>query len=88
MTMKVILDARLMNERIETHMYLKRHLQLPEYYGNNLDALYDCLSEFNRTIIKIKNCNLAGDYFDKIYCVMLEAEKTNDELTIILLDNE
>lgn len=27
------------------HENLKSSLQLPDYYGRNLDALYDCLSE-------------------------------------------
>lgn len=29
----------------ELHQALKRLLHLPEYYGCNADALYDCLSE-------------------------------------------
>ena len=29
----------------EMHLALKRLLHLPEYYGCNADALYDCLSE-------------------------------------------
>ena len=29
----------------EVHLALKRLLHLPEYYGCNADALYDCLSE-------------------------------------------
>ena len=29
----------------EGHDYLKRVLNFPNYYGKNLDALYDCLCE-------------------------------------------
>ncbi|MBE5804076.1 MAG: hypothetical protein E7316_06140 [Clostridiales bacterium] len=29
----------------ELHLALKRMLRLPEHYGCNADALYDCLSE-------------------------------------------
>lgn len=29
----------------ELHLALKRLLHMPEYYGCNADALYDCLSE-------------------------------------------
>lgn len=34
----------------ELHLALKRLLHLPEYYGCNADALYDCLSERKGTV--------------------------------------
>lgn len=43
--METILDFSNIKDKTELHAYLKRELQLPDYYGNNLDALYDCLSE-------------------------------------------
>lgn len=43
--MEIILDFSDIKDKTELHMYLKRELQLPEYYGNNMDALHDCLSE-------------------------------------------
>ena len=27
------------------HKYLKKVFNFPDYYGNNLDALYDCLTD-------------------------------------------
>lgn len=43
----MIFDLELYNikTKMELHEYLLQQLQLPEYYGNNLDALHDCLSE-------------------------------------------
>lgn len=38
------LNGSRMLDRETTHAYLKRKLNLPDYYGNNLDALWDCLS--------------------------------------------
>ena len=43
--MNVELDGRLMTDRTATHEYLKDKLALPDYYGKNLDALYDLLTE-------------------------------------------
>ena len=43
--MKYILDASKMTDKAASHAYLKEVLNLPEYYGNNLDALHDCLEE-------------------------------------------
>ena len=41
---EIRLNGREMVDRVATHAYLKQKLALPEYYGNNLDALWDCLS--------------------------------------------
>lgn len=38
------LDGKKMMTRELTHLYLRYNLNLPMYYGNNLDALYDILS--------------------------------------------
>ncbi len=43
--MKVIrLNGSKMVDKTAAHAYLKRRLSLPDYYGKNLDALWDCLS--------------------------------------------
>ena len=34
----------------ELHGALKRLLDLPDHYGHNADALYDCLSERRETV--------------------------------------
>ena len=39
------LDGRAMTDRTAAHDHLKERLALPDYYGRNLDALYDVLME-------------------------------------------
>lgn len=39
----MILDGELIKKL--GHDYLMEALNLPDYYGKNLDALYDCLTE-------------------------------------------
>ena len=39
------LDGKLIKEK--GHDYLMEALNFPEYYGKNLDALYDCLCEIS-----------------------------------------
>lgn len=43
--MKYTVDLRAARTREEMHAALKRDLHLPDYYGMNLDALWDCLME-------------------------------------------
>ncbi len=40
----VILDGRTLQSRAEVHRQLAAQLELPEWYGANLDALHDCLT--------------------------------------------
>lgn len=42
----VLLNGERMTEREQAHRYLAELLDFPAYYGGNLDALADCLSEF------------------------------------------
>ncbi len=60
--MKVVLDAMKMQTREEAHVYLKDALELPEYYGGNLDALYDCLSEMGQLELEVQNMNDDNKY--------------------------
>ncbi len=43
--MQVIIDGRNITDKQALHAYLKEQCQFPDYYGNNLDALYDILTE-------------------------------------------
>lgn len=47
------LDGKLIKR--DGHDYLKKALNFPDYYGKNLDALYDCLTEMSCEIDLI-NC--------------------------------
>ena len=52
--------ARMQSIR-QLHKYLRTELELPDYYGENLDALYDCLTEVcEPVILKIPQAVAAG----------------------------
>ena len=44
-SLTIFIDAQRYASAKELHLALKMLLDLPEYYGGNADALYDCLSE-------------------------------------------
>ena len=44
-SLTIFIDAARYASAKELHLALKMLLNLPEYYGCNADALYDCLSE-------------------------------------------
>ena len=43
--MQVIIDGRNITDKQALHACLKEQCNFPGYYGNNLDALYDVLTE-------------------------------------------
>lgn len=80
--MKIYLDIRQLNEQAQAHAYLKEQLNFPEYYGNNLDALFDCLTEIGETDIYFENREFAEDYFELVYQVFLTASRENQDLRV------
>lgn len=81
--MKVVLDALCMDEKEKAHRYLKEKLELPDYCGGNLDALYDCLTDKEEMEIEVENRELAQDYFLRIWRVLLDASGENEGLQLI-----
>ena len=44
---KVIIDGSKIESRADMHEVLAKGLEFPEWYGKNLDALYDCLTDIS-----------------------------------------
>ena len=87
---EIRLNGDKMVDKATTHAYLKRKLTLPHHYGENLDALWDCLSTDlslkKITIYKpaalIKNLGTYGESIIEIFqevandnqCIQIEIE--------------
>lgn len=78
---RVILNGEEFSSTAELHELLKQKLELPDFYGANLDALWDCLTgqielplELTWTNYQISKVRL-GNEAEKVYQLMFEAEE-------------
>ena len=87
------LDGISMTDRETTHRYLKFKFYFPSYYGNNLDALYDLLTEIGEpTKIIIYHVDALKqnqqEYGRSLLRVFREAEETNPMLTVRFIEGD
>lgn len=81
------LDGAAAGDRETLHRYLRGQLPLPEYYGDNLDALYDALTDIAEdTVIELENAECfelcLGWYGRQLMRVLQDAAEDNEYLTI------
>ena len=69
----MVLDALQMQNRDEAHIYLKEMFRFPDYYGENLDALYDMLCGVQFLYVRIENMTDDNIYTKRIIRVMQAA---------------
>lgn len=75
------LDARRMGRR-QVHDYLAQTLPLPDWYGRNLDALYDCLTEWEDVTLLITHTEQAPVSFRPVRRVLSDAAEENPGLEV------
>ena len=73
------LDGKLINQ--SGHDYLMEALDLPDYCGKNLDALYDCLTEIECEIELVN----AGEVDEDIIETFKDAAAENEFLTFKII---
>ena len=84
------LNGKKMTDRKAAHAYLKKKLHLPEYYGNNLHALGDCLTtDFSGKMIILHDPqtvkNQLGDYGYSLVSLFKEVAAINSAIRLILV---
>lgn len=86
----ITLQAACMTTPESAQSYLKDALALPAYYGENLDALYDCLGEICEATTICVPASLGretslGTYGQQLLHVFQLAGEENERLTIVLI---
>ena len=84
---EIILDCRGFVPRSELHKAFAGALAFPDHYGNNLDALHDCLTALpEETLLTLMNWEAAeeglGNYARSLRRVLLDAAEENPRLRI------
>ena len=92
---KILLDLGIPKTKEEVHSYIAERMGFPEYYGKNLDALYDELGALTEpTAVGIFLPVLEMDeldfelmlYLDRVGKVFSDAEQDNPSLAVIFGD--
>lgn len=79
---RLVIDGNFIESKAQLHELIARELQFPDWYGKNLDALFDCLTDLSEeTAIEIKNADLLretlGGYADRLLQAVSEASEIN-----------
>ena len=78
-------DCSKMQNKASAHDELQRALQLPEYYGRNLDALYDCLMDLPACTVVLEGIAALeelGPYGEYILDVFQDAAREREGLIL------
>lgn len=89
--MIVLIDANKLKDKDKFHPYFKEKLSINGYYGNNLDAMWDALSSFNRKLdIYLYNYiemeNEKDSYRNKIIETLKELDESYDNIRFKIID--
>lgn len=81
--MFVIIDCSGIQTAMQLHQAFARELSFPHWYGHNLDALYDCLTDLTQqTRLVIKGFDSLPFSANGFFRALAEAEKNNSHLKI------
>lgn len=90
---EIVLDGEKITDKEELHKIFRESLSLPDYYGNNLDALYDVLSTYftpvEITVINREQlCSNIPFYGERFLEVLNIAAQENESCITIKTEND
>lgn len=72
---KYTIDFFGVTTRRQAHKLIADTLGFPEYYGRNLDALFDCLTELPECHIVLENINTLGERSEAFVQTFIDAQQ-------------
>ena len=82
---QITLDGNILADASRMHDYLKEVLNFPEYYGKNLDALYDCLTDLEHIEITIDAPENDSAIFQKVVRIFKAAANSNEDIKLNII---
>ena len=83
---RITIDLRTARTKKAVHEIIKEQMHFPEYYGGNLDALYDCLTDIaTDTCVAVKMCPYdmeMSEYAVLLQTVFADAQAANENLAV------
>jgi len=80
--MNVTIDCGGIADKNEFHARIAAALDFPAWYGHNLDALMDCLTDLEETHITLVRWLNAGFPAEGFWAVFRDAAEENPRLTV------
>lgn len=81
--MEYRIDCTRIDSSAALHRCIAQTLSFPPWYGNNLDALYDCLTDLSTaTHLILENWERLPAFAAGFRLVLSEAELDNPDLTV------
>ena len=83
----LVLDGSTITDRQTLHQALAQTLSLPDWYGGNLDALFDALTSLpEETLLVLRHWDVLeqtlGPYAQRLLRVLKNAEAETNRLTL------
>lgn len=81
--MEITIDCGGVATKQELHAHIAEMLHFPDWYGHNLDALMDCLTDLEDTTVTLTGCDRVGFDADGFWETFADAARENPRLTVI-----
>lgn len=80
--MLLLCDPNSFSSMEEVYDFFEKELSLPDWFGRNLDALYDCLTDISQPVTLLLPPLQENAVAEKLLPLLQEAAAENPNLTI------